>query len=648
MPQVQSNRSIEPIPITVSRGEQEAPIAGHDVYKMDGATSGKIITDGNRYESWVGGTGAGGEYIIPHCRSSDGRVLPPRPNMNIRIIEVDDLARLLELSATESPTVFTRPGFSGHYIVQRETDGTLSVYYGGGKHISGKPCSIQTFHHGQWDLNRLYPTQLTVELNTPRPSSLPSLVEPPREHEVPLSSAEREKLPGMSQAIAVKVPEEPLFKAELKWPSQIRTDYHISDAYNRERNNLRSVSQTAGAVLPAEVRDTLEAEFAGAPVEMATDESQRLFNRTVNLVNNEAAQYSSISPADDALRTKLGMPRGTRVFVARAGDLGFNEEQLHGEFDRAFGDMIRIRGFQPPLVHSSDVVVFQAFRNNNSGPTFLRMSIVEGGEQRENWQVTSYEATHQSYPERYISSSIHRNITPTVVPMQDWQQANRHWFTPGTSRATELERAFKEKIDMNVAARKASEGEEAARKQREVEAAKQSEQFVKVSDRHYRSMFEGTAISQFYNTHASMRAAETRTGTFTVNAEALMDFQTTAPDGSKKDWHINKLEDITKLSATDKRMFEHALTTPMQGDPELSIRRIVDLFPSDVYRPNSVVGVFYSPRFYRQELLGALAAQYPDGNVATQRTWLTKLYREMQSRGKITEGVVGELPGVMK
>ena len=62
----------------------------------------------------------------------------------------------LELEPAEKLT-YTRRGYTSHdgspsrYLLQLESDGTVSVYYYGGRDRNNERAYSQTYHHGKWD-----------------------------------------------------------------------------------------------------------------------------------------------------------------------------------------------------------------------------------------------------------------------------------------------------------------------------------------------------------------------------------------------------------------------------------------------------------------------------------------------------------------
>ncbi len=168
-----------------ARGDREADVGGCEVYEVANSVDAKILVPkGQNTAYWLGGTGANGEYIAPHIRTSSGELQYPHANKDIRITEIQDLASVLKLEPINSDknnTVFKRFGFSGRYYMQEESDGTLSVFYSGGQHINGKNCPAQTLHHGYWDPKRRHqgkPADIG-EPSEPKVAAREKLVLPP-------------------------------------------------------------------------------------------------------------------------------------------------------------------------------------------------------------------------------------------------------------------------------------------------------------------------------------------------------------------------------------------------------------------------------------------------------------------------------------
>ncbi len=132
---------------------------GTGAYIFDAAT-------GMRYH--VTGTDARGRYIGHHtlnASSSRTEGVAGVPGLYVRNNE--DMVRLLQLTAVSGqPGRYSREGFPGYYTLQRENDGSVSVFYSGGNHTglaAGASMGPQTFHHGRWDTTRRTASRTTTE-----------------------------------------------------------------------------------------------------------------------------------------------------------------------------------------------------------------------------------------------------------------------------------------------------------------------------------------------------------------------------------------------------------------------------------------------------------------------------------------------------
>lgn len=182
----------------------------------------------------VTGTDASGRYIPAHAVDASGQLLRSAPAMQFEIREVKQLLEILDLQEVQPGLgVYTRPGFRGEYRAQQEPDGTISIFYSGGQHLSGIAMPPQTFHHGIWDVHR----QERGRAQAPQSPILPA----PIQEETP------PQLPDETPPTPTPVPPEPsteLQPAALPRPTQMATD---------TRSPVASTAiQTVSVVIPQE------------------------------------------------------------------------------------------------------------------------------------------------------------------------------------------------------------------------------------------------------------------------------------------------------------------------------------------------------------------------------------------------------------
>ena len=458
--------------------------------------------------------------------------------------------------------------------------------------------------------------------------------------EAPPEKIDAPALESVGEKIAVPAP--PLFSLT---PSI--GDYHIPSTGAREQAGVRDLLRIGDMILPPETRKSIADRFSAAKLEAGSHELRELFNKTLSAVNDAAAKQSLLRPGSDELRKKLELPEHTSVVLAVSGAhaASLGETELNEQLTKAFKDFITLRGHRGPLVNAEDVVVLQASSDAANQQTCMRMSIIKGGaKNRDSWHVQSYDATYQIRPARYVVDSTNRNVTPSEESFSDWSAKHGDWLKGGKNREI-LEGAFTAKETLIAAnIRSAAERAAAVRKRAE-EAIRQSEAFVRVTDSHYRMGYQGELISNLFESNAAFRAAETRTGTFTVPAEAGIHLEVTGAKGEKKKWNIDSKKQLDKLSAEDRKLLEFALCTPIDGLPRRSVEQLVQLFPHDNYKPGFSASYFYDAKYYNKELVDALMPIYSEmKSKSDQRGFLTRLYAALSSAGTVTAQTVTSIP----
>ena len=124
------------------------PVGGGDVggYIVDHATGKKFH---------ITGTNSKGEYVAPYTLHNSATTPGHDGAPRLHIRDQATVIKMLELKAVDGkPGFYSRRGFTGSYTMQRESDGSVSVFYAGGPHETGLALPPQTFHHGSWDLSR--------------------------------------------------------------------------------------------------------------------------------------------------------------------------------------------------------------------------------------------------------------------------------------------------------------------------------------------------------------------------------------------------------------------------------------------------------------------------------------------------------------
>ena len=141
----------------------------YETYKNSSHQSGSYYrtVDATDHIRHVTGTDSNGRYIKDHridlstneASSSIGQ------KSSLKISNRNELIDLLDLLPSgekdrHGREVYVRKGFEGSYIIQSESDNSLSVFFYGGRHASepNKRMSSQTFVDGAWDKSRSTPT----------------------------------------------------------------------------------------------------------------------------------------------------------------------------------------------------------------------------------------------------------------------------------------------------------------------------------------------------------------------------------------------------------------------------------------------------------------------------------------------------------
>lgn len=423
-------------------------------------------------------------------------------------------------------------------------------------------------------------------------------------------------------------------------------DYHIPHAGEREKGLVTSVLGTASRILPKETQDRLQGLAAGESLVAGSRKVQELFRSALTEVNEYAARMSTVEKASDSLRSKLGLPEGTQVLLAVAGDrraLG-GAENIELMLERCFSDHIKIRGFRPPLVAKDDIVVLQAY--HEGGRNYMRMSIIQGTDtERAKWSTLTYEATYRFAPARHIEWSVDRNPDEKHARFDEWKAAHADWFTDRADPSQALRSALDQRVVALENERKKAAAEQARIEQKKLELAQQSQMLGKVQEGLYQMGYNGMSIRESTYRTPSIGAADTRTGTFTAEPAADVQFEVTGPDKKQRTLALSSAKGLAKLSPADAELMRYFLFTPYEGDAERSIAKIVRLFPAQVYRPGSFASNFYSPRWYSKELVDGLVPLYSSKKTAEQkRAFLKGLFDALNAEGTVTEESVSTIP----
>lgn len=124
------------------------------------------------------GTRRDGTYIAPDgyirggVRQGTASKIP-----DVYLKSTEEIMTILQLEIKDKDKgIFTRRGFSGHYQLQKEMDGSYSVFYTGGIHRNSgniKTVQAQTFRHGVWDVDRKVPVnEITAQRDARRSKNL--------------------------------------------------------------------------------------------------------------------------------------------------------------------------------------------------------------------------------------------------------------------------------------------------------------------------------------------------------------------------------------------------------------------------------------------------------------------------------------------
>lgn len=113
----------------------------------------------------VSGVARDGSYVPPDgCIYKGERKGVASSMPSIYFSSKEELIQVLELQIQNPERgTFTRKGFSGSYQIQKEADGSFSVFYSGGVHRGPDritKLAPQTFTHGVWNIDRNRPLNL--------------------------------------------------------------------------------------------------------------------------------------------------------------------------------------------------------------------------------------------------------------------------------------------------------------------------------------------------------------------------------------------------------------------------------------------------------------------------------------------------------
>ena len=144
------------------------------------AGGGYILSNTSNRIYHITGTGKDNSYIPAHSVDLGTGVLSKTiggmPKLHLR--GISDAIAILDLKDRDGDGVYSRRGFNGDYYLQRELDGTISVFFNGKTHAgvrdsSGRLTQLfkpQTLKYGGWDLKAA--AQQTAQLERQRTKNL--------------------------------------------------------------------------------------------------------------------------------------------------------------------------------------------------------------------------------------------------------------------------------------------------------------------------------------------------------------------------------------------------------------------------------------------------------------------------------------------
>jgi hypothetical protein len=420
-----------------------------------------------------------------------------------------------------------------------------------------------------------------------------------------------------------------------------------SDNRLLQRNSLSMIAQAAAAQLSV---DQMNEAFSGIRAVVLENRivsipEMRAMEKVLTDTMSESNQ-SFFSEAGDEYSQRLHMPEYVHVFTSIESSPG----ERHAED-------ILARTFQHQETHHSkhfDIALHQFIQPSTGGAVLTETRIDCRGNDPAKWTV---DIRRSSYSEGFGTESQVNNLGSSEdIPFLEWSKQHPELLQDAQGKSTELSMAMRSIIaEHREQARVQEEESQAA----EGERQEQRERAETMQDRWvavggvYQMRYGDKMVTYSPHQEDTVRSGLPMRGTtFWRQPQTSFNYTVEQPNGSKKDFRLKNISGLMEESIAEgeRRGLRTLLTTPIEGEDELTLSRIIEITPSQVYTPSDsdphdlgyILG--WKPKFYGVELLKALLPEYQRANPESRRVFLNDFINKIIEEDGISKRASKRIP----
>ncbi len=415
-------------------------------------------------------------------------------------------------------------------------------------------------------------------------------------------------------------------------------------AKRRALFELMVAAHDAGKIVPAKelsriLGDIREAILQGRAVTL--EELQKKREELNQAVLDSSLAHEGIYPQGQEFRRRLGIPDGTPVFSKGMliGEVSISDGRTFDPFQSAFRQSVELSPQRGGAY--KDLLLFQG--DMGAAETFRLISFACPTDDQNGWSVRIGTVQMTTAFRPFYGERVDHMTTwsPTVdCGFEEWQKQ----YSGLAAKLAPQFQAIQEKRRAEEAAYQRKQRQEETQRMSDGEKAlEQSAAFMPVGGEYWVKYGQHAAV---YTPKKRMPAfsAQPRLGTsrFQPDEYDAFEFELRAdPKKSVQPWIVRNLDFHTQKDLTDaqRKILIDVITTPIEGDADQTLERIVNLKANDVYLPGGLARLFgYTAQNYSLELLKGLKPRYE--KAGDKRKFLTSLLEELREHEAITEDTV--------